>query len=307
LSVQRTDPQENQPQDTQEQEDRRLARGSILGTLSEDDLLEFDRRFIGTSNFVDIVQEVVSDLIDAYAADELSLEEREAIRQWALRHPDNTLRLRSAIALRQVMQTSQFAAESRPRRGFLPRLSPPFSFFQISVAAAAACLLFLTVIAIFRPFDHRISQPAQATLQTKAAAPSQTTAAAGQTPPAPSVTATDTKPKHANAAPIFTAMLLADESRDQHAAQTITIPSDSKEIKLQLTSESDIPPGRYSAVLTSAEGKTLWQKPSLAHTGSSFLTVQLPAELLPPGAYVLTLRSASQDESLSFQFEVKSR
>jgi len=305
-SVRKLDSNGSRPQDPNDREDRRLVKGSIFGTLSDEEQLEFDRRFIETPTFADLAFEVESDLVDAYAAGELSAEDREAVRRWSLRSSKNAFRLQSAAVLRDVMQTAKHeTSEPVPRR-----LLGLFSPFQMSVAIGVVAALLITVTTTVL-YKRRSSFNEARQSSHDAVAPTM----AQLTLPAPSGSSANTgkvetpKEQHSLRAaktPIFTAMILASENRDSSTAQVITVPSATKAIELQLSSAADIPPGRYSILLTSAgEEKKIWQKPDIYHSQGSFLSTRIP--VLPNGSYLLTLRPAKSNrdgEPLSFQFTI---
>lgn len=293
------DPLQNEP------EDRRLARGSILGTLSVEEQLEFDRRFLETPTFADLALEVESELVDAYAAGKLTPGEEEALRRWSHLHPHKAFRLDFATVLGEAIEASKRRAIPEPPRHPVLQFFLPLSFFRISIVAATAALLLLTVSVFFfraQVFPHGAKNAAR---QAATAAPSPAeTAPAPAAPPAPLA---NSRPP----APVFTAMILADESRDQSSPQVIVVPSACNTVQIQLATEAEIPAGSYSVVLTSAaDRKIVWQKSRLAHPGKPFVAVQVPAQLLPSGAYLATLRSthpSAGEEPLNFQFRIERR
>lgn len=315
--MRRLNSNEDRPQDN-ESEDRRLVRGSILGTLSDDEQLEFDRRFIETPTFAGLAHEVESDLVDAYAAGELSSDEEEALRKWSLRHSNHAFRLQSAIALRKALQTQQ-AGKREQSKGLLSWLAQALSPLQITLAAGAVCLLLiLATLAILptrwlRPGSHNeAKQPLHNGPSPGGAPPTgrlqpSTSSAASTTAIAPTVR----RNEHPLAGPVFTAMILADESRDQSQIQLIAVPADCKTIQLQLGSESDIPSGHYSLLLTSAKaGINNWQKSIFSQAGASFLAVRVPARFLPDGMYRLVLQPTNptaHEQPLSFRFQIEHR
>lgn len=292
-------------------EGRRLARGSILGSLSDEEQQEFDRRFIGTPAFADLAYEVETDLVDAYAAGKLDLSEQEALERWAIQSSRNALRLQSALALRKVLQTrSQTDARKLSDRAL--RDTVGFSSFLRLQWAIGIAIVFLVVIGalIFRASRSTrapgVEQATTAVSSPPAPSPSQATA-----PAAPTQLAAKPPVRSANSlsqAPIFLATLIAYESRGQSSVQTIALPAGIREVRLQLTSEIDIPDGQYTAVLTSGSSReVVWQKSHLYHAGKPFVTLSLSNQIFTRGSYMLTLQPdgpGTNQQPLTFRFTV---
>lgn len=83
-------------------------------------------------------------------------------------------------------------------------------------------------------------------------------------------------------------------SRDIDSTKRLTIPSDTTQLRLQLTMKRPGSYQSYQAVLQTLDGANLWSR-NLPRSAGRAVAVTVPAKLLPPGDYVIVLKGKTAD------------
>lgn len=122
--------------------DRQHLLRYLGGELSPHETAEWDARLLSDDVFLDQLEEAWSDALDAYAAGELGLQQRELVERILRQAPTQTSRLQVARAMlreRQISNPDARAAAKSSGRGLFWRAS----LAVICVAIAVAAIFYL--------------------------------------------------------------------------------------------------------------------------------------------------------------------
>lgn len=275
----------------------------LLGRLSDNEIQEVEDRIFADEAFFDEVETAEDEVIESYLNGELTREQKAGFEQNFLASNRRRKRVEIAMALRKrfgVEVASSRAVASIPRRSarFWDAIRLAFSPRPLLAGAAALIAALVGWLAYRTPIPKpaitsaRVSPP-----QAKAVNPD------APVPALPPVT----EPPRAASIPAF--VLLPSLTRGS-AGREFSVPAGVAEIQLRLRSSIDITPGEYSVSLKTEEDRELWRK-DMHYSRASEVRVNVPARLLLPGRYSLTLSAVSEagirEELQDFGFEVKRR
>jgi len=250
----------------------------LLGQMSEPERQEFQDRLFSDDEFFDSVTELETDLIDAYARGELTPGERELMEQSLLVSPAAQKRVEFATALAGIVSSGASPVSSpRPAR-FGPRWLPIAA--MVVLAAAVGALFFQN-----RDLRNRIE-----TLQSEQAVGRQQTLA-------PSLPV------------VFSVLLLPGAVRGGEGVRQISIPASSQMVNLQLDLRGDQHES-YRVILSTAGGNKVWELNSVVgqrEAAGAVLPFWIPASLLSPGQYELTVTTGSNEPVEFYYFRVVPR
>jgi len=309
--------------------DRQLARDYILDRLSAEDRDACERRFLFDPDFEAIMLEEERDVADDYANHLLEGNAIRSVRRRAARVPEFSFRLQFAQALRRAIGSDAFEPQpsffTRLRAAMVPRPPiPPIlvgALSGIGLMVVAAALVMLPswrrqalapppAQALHAPAASPSAHPTQRASTPRLAAQSDRSdtpleVAAGRSVPAPPTAAASTA-----AASTASFVLLADQQRGEQQAPVITLPPAIRHMRLQLTSEEGLETGRYTAVVSDAQGNAVATLPHL-HTrqqaGRRFVWLPLDGSSLDAGEYVVELKQeigASAPSLLHYRFSL---
>jgi hypothetical protein len=292
--------------------DAELARNYILDRLSEEDRDQCERRFLFDPEFESLMQEQERQLLDDYVNLRLSGEEAEAVLHRVAQEPGHLYRLRFAESLKRAAAAA-LSEKAAPAPVKVPKSSPTRrwrSFFAprsrlLFAGMASVAALAVIVLIVFEAWSPQHRLPAPST-QTIAKSPVQVPSPASAGQPHPDSTAAAS---HANNQPsssgpesnpastsIATFVLLANQQRGAGNLPTVTLPSAATVLRLQLTTEEGLDPGRYSATLSAAQGANILAVSHLSpgkEAGRRYIDLRIPAKLLTAAEYSVDLTKES--------------
>lgn len=261
-----------------------MVRQYLLGTLSPEQLPEFEGRLLTDGELYEELLMAEDELVDQFLSGELSAPERERIETHFLRAPQRQQHLRFARALRryvaanppQVVEAVGYAqtAAAVPRvasprgKSFLSTLFPRSPALVFSVASV---LLLMVVALAWIAISLR---------------------------------------RQANGPQNFFAVELATGLTRSGEIREFAIPPEYNAVRLQLDLPEDQYPS-YEAVLQDAGGRTLTTSRNLnaqSANGRPAVFVEVTRNLIPPGGYRVRLSGTSANGTVenvgSYSFRV---
>lgn len=256
----------------------------VAGELPEDETRVADEQFFSDEEFAGAVDEQYRDLLDAYAAGEISGSDKERVEKVFLGEPEQLRELRILAAMQARPKQGVSAAE--------PRVARPWFLSFWPVAISAGVLSFAIGIVITRHSETlqqlaRRSAPANLPVST----PEQ------ESSPLPS----------APAEKLYTILLLPDVTRGETALKTFAIPASANEIVFQVVLPSGQEGSEFEVRL-----KTNDQSEPRAFAGLAAKTIEtrqyvefsVPSNELPSAKYDLKIFRAGAGGPAIEQFEM---
>lgn len=306
---------------------KNLVRRYLLGDLPEAEQLALEQEYFADNEKFEQVWDSENELVDGYVRDQLTRRERELFERNYLtipRHQQKVATARSLVqAADETIAEETTVIEPQPKPSWWSNF---LAFFQMPQMAwgAAAALLLLTLVGYWysrntgipsEPIAKQVpyAQPtpmATPTASTPIATPTHTTTttptvAPKQTAPAPSIS-----PTAQPAVPAVLAFVLGGGLRKPGDIQSLTVPSGTKQVRLQMTLEGDDYP-RYQIKLRSVAGKEVLNQSVQPALNKKSVVATLPANKLAPGDYILTLSgvtTANETEEINqYLFRIISR
>jgi hypothetical protein len=265
----------------------------MCGELSEDDRNRLEKDYFASDEVFDAVRAIEDDWIDQFVRGELSDDRRGRFERGFLPSADARHRIAVARSLVRAAGSAAFppsasAAAVSPARPAVPRWLP-----YAAVVGAAAGGLWL----------YRGSQPSTETAEGLRPVPTLGLAArtplpnAGAAVPTGSPGAPTAEPPSPRAVRLVLVAAALRSPGDEHPVQ---VPADADRLAIEahLPSETIHPACR--AVLEAVAGQPLWKQDGLriVRTPSGpIVNVDVPAEVLRPGSFVLTLSADTGTKS----------
>lgn len=256
----------------------------VAGELPEDDIRAADERFFSNEQFAGAIDEQYRDLLDAYAAGEITGSDKERVERIFLGQPEQHRQLKILAAIQGRLERVSEAARSGMGINI-------FSFWPIAISASVLSFA-MAIVA----FQH--SSRLRAITERNAPAAS----AANETPASETVA-----PALVPAESVFTILLLPNVSRGAEGAKAFAIPEKVGKIVFQVV----LPPGQDGSefeVRLKANGQG---EPSV-FSGLAARTIEtqkyvefnvLPTGL-PAGKYELKISSTGAGAPAIEQFEL---
>jgi hypothetical protein len=246
-------------------DDRARLRRLILGGLPPEEREALEERVLAEPALLETASEVEAEIADDHAAGRLTDHDRDAWRARVAASP--RLRERSDFAMALLPATTAHVRSTRMRR-------------PVPLALAATLLLVLAGAAV--------------AVLVRSRPPARIAAA-----PTPSLTPLAASPSPVARAPRFVVLALGlGTVRSAAAVPAATVPPDVDEVHLQAGLESVEGYRVLRAVVDADGGPRVFVRDDLeAPSGPApvVLEVAVPAERLPPGAYVLTVEGRSAE------------
>lgn len=227
-------------------------RRYLLRRVSDAEAERFEERILSEDACADGVREAEDDLIDDYARERLSAEDRDAVERHLLRTDDGRARERVARALSSISQQHGDAvgAEGKDDTSRGKRSAWRAGRWVAPVGLLVAASLAFVVLVVSRTSAPQHTSPA---------------ADVGQTPLL--VEPHDASPTPVQATP-YAVLLLADVRRGAGRAERIEIPAGTEQVRLQ----TEVPDGpsatggdaSYQVAVRSSDGQELFTSEPLA-------------------------------------------
>jgi hypothetical protein len=241
---------------------RALIERFLLGTASEEERQDVERRLFAENEFAEELQGREDDLIDDYAHGRLAEPERAQFQRRWLSSPEKSERVAFALAARRLRSPRQ--------RKSLPAWLP----------FAAAALLALTTSVLgwrTRELGQRLEHE-------------QVRSAAREHELEQHLTAAQRIPERAQSTDVTVSLSLpAPAARDGAVAPELIVPKNATLVAIAVPVETTWRYVSYQVVIRTAEGVLVWEDAGLRPDAGKPLVPRLAADLLPPGDYILTL------------------
>jgi hypothetical protein len=292
-------------------DDDKVAKQYLLGELSEEKCAEVEADYLEHDEAFERLGAIEDDLIDAYSQGQLSASDRVRFEQRLLLSSAQRERVEFAYTLRRKFSESdpQINSPIPPRPRAVAWWSSPFTFLRglspvMSVSAAAILVIALVVgwwliqrRNVVGTRDEQVQRRQAPSLGQRDQPVNQNIA---QTNHAPSPAARSSEENRerpvTSSNRIVTFALAQGLVRDPGVSNDLVIPGDAVFVRLALTFKPN-DYNTYRAELRRPEGNLVWQeqgmKAKLVTGGKAALVLQLTADTLKSGDYVLTLSGVS--------------
>lgn len=270
-------PEDNRP-------DREWLLRYVLGELSEEETRRADERFFSDDTFASILDETYRDVLDAYAAGEITGSEKERSERAFFAGPYQGHQLKILQAMRSVPGKVNAAA---------PRTKRPW-LWSAKPAAVFAALLGLAIVIVW----HRTGE--KNGLLSERSAPAE----------APIPTQTPETSKFPNgdqtAKSVYTILLLPDVNRGSVASKSWSVPLSVDEIVFQVVLPRNQVGDTFDVHLDRGEGRTRVFSGLKAQTmdGQKFLEFRAASADFPADDYTVDVSDPSTPKNPAEHFVV---
>lgn len=248
----------------------------LLGQLPEPEQEQLEQQYFADGDCFAQVASAEDDLIDLYVMGQLAPRDRARFESHFL--AGNAER-RHKVAFARSLRKYVTAQAPRPQpEPWWKTLLGPLTLPRLAFAGMAAGVVLIALFTM-RPQPHQPS-PVKEVAQTQ------------PTPPAAPAPAEEKK-LVAKAVRIPTFELSPVFERAAGKAVTVR-PGQASAVRLRLPLEQD-EWETYSATLETVEGRAVWSRQGLKATGKALL-VQVPANAIPSGDYILRIRGKSANQ-----------
>jgi anti-sigma factor RsiW len=291
---------ENGKQTTQDVELDLISR-YLLGELPEDQLTRLEERYFTDPSFLQHVETVEDDLIDAYIRQEMSTLERQHFENYFLASPGRRERVAQARALIQrLTQQSPVTDPSRApdssiKSGSVSRVPLPAT--RIAIAAAllvmfvGGLLLFLQNSSLRRQIE-RLQVERQHLEQSRQDLEQALAAERSSNKPRETVRDETGTPTPENVPLIASFTLTPGNPRSGESVKEIRLARPVATVRLDLAIDFSGDYKSARALLTRAGGPEIWSRGALPvrrMQGATVVSLLVPAHLLQPGDYTIAL------------------
>src|SRR5450432_3561293 len=134
---------------------RSLLLRYLSSKLPDAELAAFEQRLLTDHAFSDEVAACEQDLIDDYARNRLSPQERSELEPWVNATPGRRHRVATARALLAALASRSGQAEIRQNQAVQPRTRASKLYWPLALAASAAVAFVLFGVYVRRAASHR--------------------------------------------------------------------------------------------------------------------------------------------------------
>lgn len=272
-------------------------RRYLLGELSEQERAALEEKYFRDPQVFNEVLRVESELVDAYARGQLSVETRERFEQFYLKHPARRDRVEFATALTTRIDERDApvvrAEQSASRLSWKERLLGLFGAQGPRLRFAMALVLVAIALAgVWIFINNRRRQPQSQAAQTQSAQQTEKQEErAAQVPPDRPQPSPNSNTHSAPRTVSLALTVSGVRSADGGATPTLVIPPDTTEAQLVLELKDDSYP-HYRVSLRQIGGPEIFTqtnvRPRGTKAGARFV-FKVPTKQLTKGDYVLTL------------------
>jgi anti-sigma factor RsiW len=268
----------------------------LLGRLARAEQSRIESLLFEDDEVFEAIRAAEDDLIDRYLAGELSPADKEAFERKFAASPLRQERIAMARTVSRAL------APGAPTRGIEPpttargtapapraRLAPA-KWFSLPAGATLAAALIIGVVWLAR-LTTRVDQvgPQQPAVQPTSPASTAPTAA------------TETLP-----APALFLLRRVELRRGAGSLPALRIPEGAAAIRLRAELEALMTSSRNAVALRRVEGSTVWRGWAQQDADRRTVTVTVPAQVLQPGDYVLSLAAPQSppEDAAEYPFRV---
>jgi hypothetical protein len=274
----------------------------LLGALPDAERDEFEKKYLADDAAYEELLLAEDQLIDAFVRDELSAEERELFERQFIVSPIRRERVEFARALMSPeIDPLLMPSEAQPQSfGHRSYGKPAFSTWAQRLAWVGAALIgFLIVVSSWFFFENRRLNRDLVRVQSEKPVIENKKQASGSQQDRPSVPVTGP----------LSLVLTPGLSRDSAQLPGVKLSQGIDTLSLQLELEGVATNSTYRATVETPEGKEVWSRSGLPRReragGSGSILIEIPAAVLVPGDYVVTLRAGRTPEEIAdYHFRV---
>ena len=322
---------------TKTQAEARLTR-YLLGECSEAEREQLEAEYFADEDVFAQMLTAEDDLIDAYARNQLTSEQRQKFEQHFRTSPQMGDRVQFARALSAPVNVSREPRPEVSKPSFLAAIFASTRAWQVAMAAVAIVAItgfsWLLVersrmnqqLRELQAERERLSQRAdnlervaEAERARSAELTAQLNAATqGKSQPVqpPGIISNDALPGKAFGDEVVAEVRTPDFSLFPGSVRagggtTLHVPNKARSLRLHLMLENPSARQEYSAAIEKADGGSAWAANSFRRTGikSNRITLPtIPVDRLPPGDYILSLRGKQADGTVetvgSYSFRI---
>jgi hypothetical protein len=288
-------------------------RRYLLGELSESEQSALEEKYFSDPEVFNQILKTESELVDAYARDQLPKELRDRIEKFYMDHPSRAERVKFAKAFTKRVDKVNEPVASTDRRTsvswwqrLLALLSGQPPAFRLSMAVVILLIVLggtwvylerrrqeseaARIQAANEAQQHEREQSQRATEERKRA---EELAAKGSTQPTPE--ASPTQKTNSGSRSVSLALTVGGvRGGSSGQVPTLVLASDTTQVHLLLNlKESGYP--TYRATLQTIGGVEVFRQTNLKPRRSPSFTFTVPANKLQSGEYVFTLTGVSAD------------
>jgi hypothetical protein len=271
----------------------------LLGRLKDAERMAVEERLFSDEAFFDSLEIAEDRLIQAYVRGELTSDEREGFKRHFDQSPQRRERVEIAIALEQhFARPAEATQTSTSRRSFATFVRGLGTSRRLTKVGCAAAICF-AVLSGWLAVRLRREQRILAEERRLAAARIDKSARVGETGkgsrPQPSAAKWSHDEEQSQLRIpdfLFAQSRLPPAPRREGLEGILNIPGEPKNVEIMLESKTELSPGKYYVSLESEPLVAIWGRDVLVNAGkkpSVYLRVQVPADFLRAGRYVLTL------------------
>jgi len=283
-----------------EHRDPRVLTRYLLGALPDTETEKLDELAITDDELAWRLAEAENELVDAYVRGELSGEDLDRFRRHYLSSAKRREKVMFAGALRDHVEKGHV---DTPARALPVAARPARRAPGRALAAAAVVLLAAAGYLLFANGRLRqelsAAQSQRAALQARADGlqkelEEQRVAAAEARKPPPSGGLAQAMLERLQ----IVSVVLSPQRRGVEQVATLSIPSETDVVALQLQLESDEFPQYEVAVKSAADNRVAWRSgklKSVASNGRKIVTASVPAALLSPGHFTVELAGLASE------------
>ena len=277
---------------------RESMRKYLLGTLPEPEQTALEDEYLNDDEGFEQMVAAENELVDGYVRGQLTRQERRQFEQHYLAHPARRERVSFARALHtRIDQQPELSGANRQvaeRPAWRQKLLDVFraEHWQLNWAAALALLLLALGIGAFYLFNRPAPNARDVVVRET---PMPTTPSPVTQPSVMPTPIAPDKPSPVFASLILTVGGLRGEGEGKNARVTLAANVDFVRLQLNIRRQ-DYP--RYSILLRSGSGAEIWRRQGIKSkvgAAKEQLTVDIPANKLAAGAYLLTLSGVTKE------------
>ena len=275
----------------------------LLGTLPEAEQILVEQEVFSSDDRYEQLLAVEDELMYAYLQDELSADDRRRFEQRFLATAEGQDRAQFAEALLRGLPATQGSGWTRELARWI-RL-PVFHAGQVPLAAAAVLLLacgWLAIETVALRRDNarlRVEQAASARQIDNRLAAADARAdqlAAGLAHEQARRAELDERAGQFRT--VISLVLMPGLTRSAGDLHRVVIPSSADGVRIQLELGKSLSYSLYRLAIRTAEGGQVWSEDRPASPSAEFVTFEIPARLLPPNDYELTLQGVARTRRL---------
>jgi hypothetical protein len=278
--------------------DLALIRRYLLRDLDEADEARLDERVLSDQSFFEVVELVEDDIVDEYVRGETPPAARRGVEAF-LSTPERQRHVNLTQALareRQRLDASTSPGATRIVASVGHAAGPPHWTRWALLAAAASLMITASASVYFGVQARRLRAELIAAIE----------------PQSEQLRALDRRVSELSAPPLALSFLLIPDISERSSSGpplVLEVPAGANRLALQLDLAPSRLPSRYDVSIRRVGGPQVWGESGLDVPGgpNAHLTVTVPAAVVRPDDYVVSVSAAGGQQTIEYRFRVASR